>query len=50
MQRLQWACTAVAGKLGQPWYDVVQLDRICKPIFLQPHPGRKGFFFYNHFV
>ena len=50
MQRLNWEETAVAGQHGQPHYDVVEIERICKPVILQPHLKRDGVLFYNHFV
>ena len=31
-------------------YDVIAVNRIVRPVFLQSHPLQPGVFFYNHFV
>ena len=35
---------------GQPWYQLIELEHIIEPVFLQPDPTQHGYFFYNHYV
>lgn len=51
MRKLHWAETRKRGSRGAcPWYDVVDIDRVIKPVFIQPHPTQRNHFFYNRFV
>ena len=50
MQKLKWAKRSVQGKHSDAWYDVIDLEAIEKPVFLQPHPVQRNCWFYNHFV
>lgn len=31
-------------------YDVVELAKVVKAVYIQPHPGKEGVFFYNRNV
>ena len=51
MQHLRWATTkARHGGPEVPYYDVIDVDQIIRPVYIQPDPVEDGFFFYNHFV
>ena len=51
MRKLRWAETSKRGsKTASPWYDVVDIDKVIRPVFIQLHPNQKNHFFYNRFV
>ena len=51
MQHLKWATTKTRrGGPDVPWYDVIEVDQIIRPVYIQPDPVEDGFFSYNHFV
>lgn len=51
MQHLMWATTkARRGGPEVPYYDVIDVDQIIRPVYIQPDPVEDGFFFYNHYV
>lgn len=51
MQRLTWATTFIQdSRKPVPHYDVVEINRIVRPVFLQRQPDDPDHFFYNEFV
>ncbi len=53
IRKLKWETTCMHrnGRTVQlPMYDVVEIDRVIKPAFIQPHPLQPDNFFYNRFV
>ena len=54
LQRLTWETTRLPTLRGQtrpvPHYDVIEVNRIIKPVFLQRQPSDHSYFFYNEFV
>ena len=47
MQHLKWATTRERGGDETSWYDVIGLDQIVRPVYLQPDPGEENHFFYK---
>ena len=33
-----------------PWYDVIDIEQIIRPVYLQPDPAEENHVCYNHFV
>ena len=54
LQRLPWETTRLPTLRSQtrpvPHYDVIEVNRIIKPVFLQRQPSDHSFSFYNDFV
>ncbi len=51
MRKLSWAKTRMLGKKTLvAWYDVIDIERVIKPVFIQAHPTQQDCFFYNRFV
>lgn len=50
MQRLQWATTTAVSGATIPWYDIIDICTIERPVLLQPDPTKAGFFYYNKYV
>ena len=50
MQRLKWALTTSASGAEIPWYDVINVCSIERPVLLQADPTKQGFFYYNKYV
>ena len=50
MQHLKWATIQERGGRKIPWYDVIGVEQIIRPVYLQPDPKEENCFFYNHFV
>ena len=50
MLRLTWAKQGPAGGPQRAWYDCQDIDRIERPVFLQPDQEHQGYFYYNHFM
>lgn len=34
----------------EPRYDVIDLAKVLKAVYIQPHPSKEGAFFYNRNV
>ena len=49
LQRLTWETTRLPTQRGQtrpvPHYDVIEVNRIIKPVFLQRQPSDHSYFF-----
>ena len=45
-QKLRWAADAA----GRPYYDVVELQKVLRAVYIQAHPGQEDVFFYNRFI
>lgn len=45
-QKLKWATDTA----GQPYYDVVELSKVLRAVYIQAHPLQEGIFFYNRFI
>ena len=50
LQRLRWAPTVNAAGAAGPWYDVIPIECIVRPVLIQSDPERPGFFYCNKFV
>lgn len=50
LQRLKWADTVSATGAQIPWYDVIDIATIERPVLLQQDPGKPGFFYYNKYA
>ena len=50
MQHLKWATIQERGGRKIPWYDVIDVEQIIRPVYLQPDPKEENCFIYNHFV
>ena len=50
MQHLKWATIQERGGRKIPWYDVINIEQIIRPVYLQPDPAEENHSFYNHFV
>lgn len=49
--KLRWETIKLPGSnVVEPRYDVVELAKIVKAVYIQPHPNKKGVFFYNRTV
>lgn len=54
-QRMLWEKAAGPGQRSRKVrlcqrYDVQEMNRIIRPVFMQEHPTEHGVFFYNHCV
>lgn len=49
--KLKWESVKLLGSnVAEPRYDVVELAKIVKAVYIQPHPSKEGVFFYNRNV
>ena len=47
MQKYKWRCP---NPCDAGAYELVQLQSITQPVFMQPHPAKNHEWFYNYFV
>jgi hypothetical protein len=50
MQRLQWATIASASGAIIPWYDVIDICSIVRPVLLQEDPTEYDKYYFNKYV
>ena len=42
MQHLKWATIQERGGRKIPWYDVIDVEQIIRPVYLQPDPREES--------
>lgn len=49
--KLKWESVRVPGSAApQPRFDVVELDKVIKAVYIQPHPTQQDAFLFNRYV
>ena len=49
MQRLRWEQRLLGGRMEQR-VNVIDIDSMLRPVFLQHNPTADGHFYYTHYV
>ena len=49
--KLKWEIVRVPGSTApQPRFNVVELDKVIRAVYIQPHPTQHDAFFFNRYV